>query len=422
MYTSTLVYAWSTPLVHGIDLTLSGILPNGGNKVYQYSAPTLNVSLINLGDTTLSAKNIPAWFLKCIWQEQGLLLYQSKVLSQLTIAAWSTLIRTISLNDVFTQAIWTKTVNCTVSFPGETNTTNNTSLMSLTVWSGGSNSNFDVAITRAIDPIKNNLDAPELKSGVAGINDFLINKVMNILVPLVILWGILMCMLGFYKIFFQTDDKAVGDGVKLIGFGVAGIIIMMSANFFATTLWGILSNGNLWYGGVQWYDVAQKLYNQILFPFIKIGIYLSLGVLFVMLASRVIGFVFGSDDDTKKKAGTIITWNVLGMLIIIWAKQVVEFVYGKQADVVRSVSNLGEIGSGILATKQFPLLYQIINWAMWLASLLILVMVLFQAFQLLMKPDAPDAMKKIKNSLFYIFIGIIIIWTGYIITNFLIIN
>jgi hypothetical protein len=83
-----------------------------------------------------------------------------------------------------------------------------------------------------------------------------------------------------------------------------------------------------------------------------------------MLAARVITFVFGSDDDTKKKAGTIITWNIIGMLVIIGSKQLVEFVYGKQADVVKSVSNLGEIGSGLLATKNFPFLYQVINWAM----------------------------------------------------------
>jgi hypothetical protein len=49
-------------------------------------------------------------------------------------------------------------------------------------------------------------------------------------------------------------------------------------------------------------------------------------------------------------------------------------------------------------------------------------MILWQAFQPLMKPDAPDAMKKIKNSLLYIFIGTVIIGAGYIITNFLIIN
>jgi hypothetical protein len=42
-----------------------------------------------------------------------------------------------------------------------------------------------------------------------------------------------------------------------------------------------------------------------------------LGTLFVILASRTLSFIFGSDEDTKKKAGTIIAWNVIGMLVII---------------------------------------------------------------------------------------------------------
>jgi hypothetical protein len=45
--------------------------------------------------------------------------------------------------------------------------------------------------------------------------------------------------------------------------------------------------------------------------------YLALGVLFIILASRALTFVFGSDEDAKKKAGTIIARNVLGMLVII---------------------------------------------------------------------------------------------------------
>jgi hypothetical protein len=39
-----------------------------------------------------------------------------------------------------------------------------------------------------------------------------------------------------------------------------------------------------------------------------------------------------------------------------------------------------------------------------------------------MKPDDPDQTKKLKNSLLYIFIGIVIIAVGYILTNVLIIN
>jgi hypothetical protein len=55
---STFVYAQTIP--SGVDLTITVAVPNGGNEVYQYSAPTLNVSLINTGNATLSAKNIPA--------------------------------------------------------------------------------------------------------------------------------------------------------------------------------------------------------------------------------------------------------------------------------------------------------------------------------------------------------------------------
>jgi hypothetical protein len=39
--------------------------------------------------------------------------------------------------------------------------------------------------------------------------------------------------------------------------------------------------------------------------------------MFVILISRVITFLFGSDSDTQKKAGTLIGWNVISMLIII---------------------------------------------------------------------------------------------------------
>ena len=405
----------------GTDIALSASLPGSWTQIAQYASPSLNVFLMNKGTNGISGANLSQGFLTCTWTNQNLIIYQSPVISQLTINPGTSLKKVISLNSLFTQALWDKDVTCVLkNRPGESVTKNNTAKLTLSVTDAG---RFDLAITKAIDPIKNNLDAPEIKSGVEWVNNFLITKVMNVLVPLIILVAILTAMFGFYKLFFATDDKAISSGVKLIGFWVLGIIVIMSANFFATTLYSkIFMEWNLWYGSLQGYEIAQKLYEDLLFPFIKIAIYLSVGVLFVMLASRVITFVFGSDDDTRKKAGTIITWNVIGMLVIIWAKQLVEFVYGKQADVVKSVSNLWEIWSGLLATKNFPFLYQVINWAMGLSSLLILIMVLFQAFQLLMKPDAPDAMKKIKNSLLYIFIGIIIIGTGYIITNFLIIN
>jgi len=48
------------------------------------------------------------------------------------------------------------------------------------------------------------------------------------------------------------------------------------------------------------------LYDNIVFPFVKLAIYLVLGVMFVILLTRVITFLFGSDTDAQKKAGTLI--------------------------------------------------------------------------------------------------------------------
>lgn len=168
--------------------------------------------------------------------------------------------------------------------------------------------------------------------------------------------------------------------------------------------------------------MAQGVYNNIVYPFVKLGMYLILGVMFIILVGRTLTFLFGSDDDAKKKAWTIIGRNIIAMIVIIGAKQIVEAIYGKFNQVTQDVSNLWEIGSSILADRNIPILYQIINWAMGLTSLAVLIIIIFQTFQLLMKPDSPEQMTSLKNSLIYIFIGLIIIGAGYLITNFLIIN
>lgn len=417
-------------LVDGVDLRLEIKLLGGTLWFAQYSSPAFDILIKNRWTNLINGTNVNPGFLTCYWHMdnwQKLIVYQSKKLVEFTLNPGTSLKQTIVLKDLFTQSLGDKKISCELKKrDSETDLTNNTRSGTLAIIKA---ERFDIAMNRAIDSIRTNLDAPEILSDVSAtpgadaVKDFLMKKIMDVLVPLIITIGILISLLGFYKIFFSSDEKAVEEGIKYITYGVIGIIIIMSAKFISTAIYSnIFQEWILGYGSVQGYEIAQKLYEKIAFPFIKLAIYLALWVLFVILASRALTFVFGTDEDAKKKAGTIIAWNVLGMFIIIWAKQVIEFIYWKQQDVVKAVSNLGEIGSGLLANKNLPLLYEIINWAMGLAALVILIMVLVQAFSLLLKPDSPDAMKKIKNSLLYIFIGILIIGTGYIITNFLIIN
>jgi uncharacterized membrane protein YdcZ (DUF606 family) len=75
-----------------------------------------------------------------------------------------------------------------------------------------------------------------------------------------------------------------------------------------------------------------------------------------------------------------------------------------------------------LADKNIPILYQVINYALGIASLVILVIIIIQTIKLLTKPDDPAQLKNIKNSLLYMFIGIFVLGAGYLIVNFAIIN
>jgi hypothetical protein len=111
------------------------------------------------------------------------------------------------------------------------------------------------------------------------------------------------------------------------------------------------------------------------------------------------------------------------MLIIIWAKQLVEAVYGKQDNVLnQSAQNLWDIWWWILANKNIPIIYTIINRIMGLTALVVLIIIIFQTFQILVNPEKSENRQKLGKTILYIFIWILIIWTGYVITNFLIIN
>lgn len=278
---------------------------------------------------------------------------------------------------------------------------------------------FDEALNKSIEPISQNLDPAETAKGTQWAQNFLFNTIMNVLVPLIIVLGILTAILWFYTIMFSSDDKATSEWTRYIIYGIIGIIIIMSAKFIGQNVFDLLTPAS---GQIKWFEIASWLYNKILYPFIKLAIYLVLGGMFIILVSRVITFLFGSDADAQKKAGTLIGWNVIAMLIIIWAKQIVEAIYGKQAAVVKDINNLWEVWSGVLADKNIPILYQVINYALWIASLVILVVIIIQTVKLLMKPDDPAQIKSIKNSLLYMFIGILILGTGYLIVNFAIIN
>lgn len=86
------------------------------------------------------------------------------------------------------------------------------------------------------------------------------------------------------------------------------------------------------------------------------------------------------------------------------------------------MTSVSDVGTGLLNDPNFPLLYEIIRWVMGLAAFFVLAIIIYQTIMLLLKPDDEQRLTDIKNNILYVFIGVLVIGAGYLITNFLIIN
>ena len=119
---------------------------------------------------------------------------------------------------------------------------------------------------------------------------------------------------------------------------------MVSARYLANDVLfnNVLSGGNLaTFNGI---DVAKILYEQAVFPFVKIAMYLALGILFVIVVSRVIKYLTSPSEEVQKQAMTMIARNVIGIVVILASKQIVELILGTETQVMdNTAQNLGDI-------------------------------------------------------------------------------
>ena len=100
-----------------------------------------------------------------------------------------------------------------------------------------------MAMERSVETIQNNIDPGEAVVGAEGVKNFVFSKIIDILVPLISVVGILLSLIGFYKLLFSSDEKAISEGVNYIIYGIVGIVIIMSAKYIGSTLYeGIFSS------------------------------------------------------------------------------------------------------------------------------------------------------------------------------------
>ncbi len=269
-------------------------------------------------------------------------------------------------------------------------------------------------------------------------NGQVLNIIGYVIDIFIVIW-IAIAFLGWYKIMFSSKEDSLKDGIRLVVFGIIWVIIMVSARFIAEWLvWdGVLENGEqsaVWVIRSTFFGVtddsqpvgvalASGIYNKILYPFIKLALYLVIWILFFIMVAKVVGFLMATDDSTKKKAGWVIIWCVVWILIIMWSKQIVEAVMWKQNSVLNeSAKWIDEQWNPILWFENIPLITQIINWVMELTMLVILVLIVIQGYKMFTKPDDPKNRESLKKTLLYVIIWVLVIWAAYAISSALVIN
>jgi len=243
----------------------------------------------------------------------------------------------------------------------------------------------------------------------------------------IVIW-IAVAFLGGYTVMTSDSEDKMKEGMRLIIFGVLWVIIMMSANFLAEWL--------VWEDGIitgqfdsaagdnpSWVQMAQKLYEKIMFPFIKMALYLATWALFFVMAAKVITFAISTDETAKKKAWWIIIWCVVWIFIIMWSKQLVEAVFGKQDAVLNDKARwIDEVWNPLPEFHSIQLISQVINWVMWLTMFVVVVLIIIQGYRMFTKPDDPKNRERLKKTLLYVLIWILVIWASYVISNIVVLN
>lgn len=264
-----------------------------------------------------------------------------------------------------------------------------------------------------------------------------VNKIVGYVIDVFIVIWIAVAFFGGYKIMVSDKEESMKEWITLVLFGIIWIIIMVSARFLATSL--VWDNGIITEQFVNidqnkqpnWIVFADKLYENIMYPFIKLALYFVIWILFFIMVGKVVWFVTATDDSSKKKAWWIIIWCIVGILIVMWSKQIVEAVMWKQDDVLKIVkewswetapTRIDDQWNPILEFGSVPLIAQIINWVMGLTMLAIVVLIIIQWYQIFTKPDDPKTRENLKKAILYIVIWVLVIGAAYVISNVLVLN
>ncbi len=282
--------------------------------------------------------------------------------------------------------------------------------------------NFENVLEETTQSIAQQVQTDKIHSEwTNSITEFIVKKiVINMAIPLMIFVWVLFTILWAYYLIMDNNLDSITKWSNYFVWWAIWTILMIWAKFIADSFvnWLLKTWNNQTFDAIF---LSKWLYNDILYPFLRLALYVWIGVLFILLLISV--FKYFTTEDNERKLINIMISNVIWILVIMWAKQLIEAVYWKQEEVLNTdVTNLWQIWPGFFTHKHVEIIYHIIQRIMWMWALLIVLLLISLAFKLLTNPEDWWTIDLIKKYLLYSFLWVLVVWAGYILVNFVIIN
>lgn len=93
-------------------------------------------------------------------------------------------------------------------------------------------------LEQTVQPIEEYIDVGVTSRGATGIRDFAINTFYDVAFPFIFAVGLLMAVLGIIKLLFSSQEEDRSKALKVVLWGVIGIVLIVSARYITYTVLG----------------------------------------------------------------------------------------------------------------------------------------------------------------------------------------
>lgn len=229
----------------------------------------------------------------------------------------------------------------------------------------------------------------------------------NIFYVIATIYFLIICL---KLIFSNNTEEELGKFKKGIVWITIGLIVMQIAFVFTTILFDQWVSASLW---------ATLLQNLVL-PMIAL-IQTLASIFFVAMA--VFAFyrlVTANGNEEAIKSGKMtIFYALIGFLIVRIAKTIVEAFYGKiNCGTWPLVGNAGWCVNVSDISEGIQIIVRVINWLNGFVAIVVLIMIIYAGVQILLSWWDEEKIKKWKQAIIYIAIGLFVLAVNFLIITF----